>query len=111
MLRADFSKTPGLAGNLPSVVPKEGIHRQAEALVAQMVKNLPGHAGDPGSIPVSGRSLGEGNGYPLQYSGLENSMDRRAWRATIYGVAKWSLWGKQGEKGETLLALVSSDPD
>ena len=88
MLRADFSKTPGLAGNLPSVVPKEGIHRQAEALVAQMVKNLPGHAGDPGSIPVSGRSLGEGNGYPLQYSGLENFMDRGAWWATVHGITK-----------------------
>ena len=36
-------------------------------------------AGDPGSIPGSGRSPGEGNGYPLQYSSLENSVDRRAW--------------------------------
>jgi len=35
--------------------------------------------GDPGSIPVSGRSPGEGNGNPLQYSCLENSMDREAW--------------------------------
>ena len=38
-------------------------------------------AGDPGSILGSGRSPGEGNGYPLQYSYLENSMDREAWRA------------------------------
>ena len=37
------------------------------------------NAGNPGSIPVSGRSLGEGNGNPLQYSCLENSMDRGAW--------------------------------
>ena len=37
------------------------------------------NAGDPGSIPGSGRSPGEGNGYPLQYSCLENSMDRGAW--------------------------------
>ena len=37
---------------------------------------------DLGSIPALGRSLGEGNGYPLQYSCLENSMDRGAWRAT-----------------------------
>ena len=43
--------------------------------VAQTVKNLPANAGDPGSIPGPGRSLGEGNGYPLQYSHLENSMD------------------------------------
>ena len=46
------------------------------------------NAGDPGSIPGSGRSPREGNGYPLQHSGLENSMDRRAWRATVHGVAK-----------------------
>ena len=46
------------------------------------------NAGDLGSIPGSGRSPGEGNGYPLQYSCLENSMDRGAWRATVNGVAK-----------------------
>ena len=46
------------------------------------------NAGDLGSIPGLGRSLGEGNGYPLQYSGLENSKDRGAWQATIHGVAK-----------------------
>ena len=45
-------------------------------------------AGDPGSIPGSGRSPEEGIGYPLQYSCLENSMDRGAWRATVHGVAK-----------------------
>ena len=45
-------------------------------------------AGDPGSIPGSGRSPGEGNGNPLQYSCLENSMDRATWRATVPGVAK-----------------------
>ena len=45
-------------------------------------------AGDPGSISGSGRSLGEGNGSPLQYSCLENPMDRGAWRATIHRVAK-----------------------
>ena len=41
-----------------------------------MVKNLPANAGDPGLIPGSGRPPGEGNGNPLQYSCLENSMDR-----------------------------------
>ena len=46
------------------------------------------NAGDPGSIPGLGRSPGEGNGYPLQYSALENSMDRGAWQATGQGVAK-----------------------
>ena len=43
---------------------------------------------DLGSICGLGRSPGEGNGYPLQYSGLENSMDRGAWQATVHGVSK-----------------------
>ena len=46
------------------------------------------NAGDPGSIPGSGRSPGEGNGHPLRYSCLENSMDRGAWLAAAHGVAK-----------------------
>ena len=46
------------------------------------------NAGDPGSIPQSGTSPGEGNGNPLQYSCLENPMDRGAWRATVHGVTK-----------------------
>ena len=46
------------------------------------------NAGDPGSIPGSGRSPGEGNGYPLQYSYLENPMDRGAWQATVHGVTE-----------------------
>ena len=46
------------------------------------------NAGDLGSIPGSGRSPGEGNGNPLQYSCLENPMDRRAWWATVHGVTK-----------------------
>ena len=45
-------------------------------------------AGDPGSVPGSGRSPGEGNGNPLQYSILENSMDRGAWWTTVHGVTK-----------------------
>ena len=44
-----------------------------------MVKNLPANAGDPGSIPGLGRSLGEGHGNPFQYSCLGNPMDREAW--------------------------------
>ena len=59
--------------------------------MAQRVKNPPaneGAAGDPVSIPGSGRSLGGGHGSPLQYSCLENPMDRGAWRATVHGVAK-----------------------
>ena len=50
------------------------------------------NAGDLGSIPGSGRSPGEGKGYPLQYSYLENSMDRGAWWATVDGVAKSRTW-------------------
>ena len=46
------------------------------------------NAGDPGSIPMLGRSPGEGNGNPLQYSCLENPMDNGAWWATVHGVAK-----------------------
>ena len=50
------------------------------------------NAGDLGSIPGLGRSPGEGNGYPLQYSDLENSMDRGAWQAIVHGVAKSQTW-------------------
>ena len=46
------------------------------------------NAGDPGSIPGLGRSPGEGNGNPRQYSCLENPMDRGAWQGTVHGVAK-----------------------
>ena len=53
-----------------------------------MVKNLPANAGDTGSIPGLGRSPGEGNGNPLQYSCLGNPIDRGAWQATIHGVTK-----------------------
>ena len=56
-----------------------------------VVKNPPASAGDTrdvGSIPGLGRSPGEGNGNPLQYSFLENSMDRGTWWATINGVAE-----------------------
>ena len=50
------------------------------------------NAGDAGSIPGLGRSPGEGNGNPLQYSCLENPIDRGAWRATVHGVAKSRTW-------------------
>ena len=58
-----------------------------------MVKNPPANAGDirdTGSIPGSGRSLGEGNGNPLQYSCLGNSVDRGAWWVTVHGVTNES---------------------
>ena len=62
------------------------------------------NSGDSGSIPGSGRSPGEGNGYPLQYSCLKKSMDRGAWWAAVHGFAKsgmtewltlslsWEMW-------------------
>ena len=56
-----------------------------------MVNNLPANSGDTrdmGSIPVSERSPGVRNGNPIQYSCLENSMDRGAWRATVHGAAE-----------------------
>ena len=59
--------------------------------MAQQVKNLSGNAGDTGdadSISGSGRSPGEGNGNPLQYSCRENPTDRAAWRATSMGFTK-----------------------
>ena len=53
-----------------------------------MVKNPPANAGDLGSIPGLGRSPGVGNGNPLQYTCLENPMDRRDWRVTVHGIAE-----------------------
>ena len=58
------------------------------SLVAHMVKDQPANTGDRGSIPGSGRSTGEENGNPLQYSFLENPTERGAWQATVHGVAK-----------------------
>ena len=60
-----------------------------------VVKNLPANAGDLCSIPGFGRSSGEGNGNPLQHSCLENSMNRRAWWATIHRVIKSRIQVKQ----------------
>ena len=57
-------------------------------LVAQTVKNPLTKAGDSGSIPGLGRFPGEGNGFPFQYSCLENPTDRGAWWDTVHGVAK-----------------------
>ena len=64
------------------------ISKTRASFVAQTVKNSACSAGDPGSIPDSGRSPGEGNGNPLLYPCLENPMDRGAWRATVHGIAE-----------------------
>ena len=57
-----------------------------------MVKNLPTNEGDTSSISGSGRSLGAGNGNPLQYSCLGNPMDRGDWQAMVHGVIKSQTW-------------------
>ena len=68
--------------------------KEKEVAVSQtalVVKNPPANTGDirdSGSIPGSGRSPGGGHGNPLQYSGLENPMDRGGWWATVHGVTE-----------------------
>ena len=57
-----------------------------------VLKNPPANAGDVGSIPGSGRSPGRGHGKPLQYSGLQNPMDRRAWQLQSIGSPKSQTW-------------------
>ena len=72
-------------------------YRVRASQVALVVKNLSANTGDlrdTGSIPGLGRSPGEGNGNPLQYSCLENPMDRGAWWATVHGVTKSWTWLK-----------------
>ena len=71
------------------------------------------NAGDPGSIPGLGKSPGEGNGNPLQYSCLENPMDRRAWQATAHGVAKSQAqmrdWNPGSEGGKQKIESREGD--
>ena len=93
-----FWRIPGTEE--PSGLPSMRLHRvghnwsdlaaasAAAAAGGSMVKNPPANAGDVGLISGSGRTAGEGNGSPLQYSCLENSMDREAWQATVYRVTK-----------------------
>ena len=63
-----------------------------------VAKNPPANAGNAGLIPGSGRPPGEGNGYPRQYSCLENSMDREAWWVTVHEVAKSGTWLSVGAR-------------
>ena len=63
-------------------MPKSGLSRWLSG------KDSIYQAGAAGSVPGWGRSPGGENGYPLQYSSLENSMDKGAWQATVHGVAK-----------------------
>jgi len=97
------------------------IQQTSEQNGGSVVKNLPCSAGDAGamgSIPGLERSPGEGNGNPLQYSCLENLMDRGAWRTTVHGVAKsWTqlsdyttttMEPKYSEKGKGKKILENS---
>ena len=72
------------AGSLDLHFYHQFISKTWVSQVSQMVKN----AGDRGSVPGLGRSPGEENGNPLQYSCLENSMDKGVWWATVHGVKK-----------------------
>ena len=92
----------GLPFPSPGYIPDLGIKPKSPALeihiycltqhgasqVALVIKNPPANAGDAGLIPGSGRCPGRGNGTSLQYSCLENAMDREAWWATVHGIAK-----------------------
>ena len=79
------SRTVPLGSSFPGL-PQ--LQRSRNVSVAQTVKNLPASAGDLGLIPGWGRSPEEGHGNPLQYSCLENFMDRGACQATVRGVTK-----------------------
>ena len=72
-----------------------------------VVENLPANARDTGLIPGPGKSPGEGNGNPLQYSCLENPMDRGTWWAIVHGFSKESDMTEQ-LKQQNLLVLLST---
>ena len=97
-----------LWGSLPLPLPTPlGHHRELSSALcssflsailhmasqmAPVVKNFPAKAGDTSLISGLGRSPGVGNGNPLQYSCMGNSLDRGAWWATVYGVTKKQIW-------------------
>ena len=68
------------------------LHLQTSFPGGSVVKNPPANAGDADSIPGLGRSPGGGHGNPLQYSCLENPMDRGTWQAAVHGVSKSWTW-------------------
>ena len=86
MLLLKRQRAPGR--NEAERVPKSAIEALQHFPGGSVVKNLPAKAGDLGWISGLGWSPGEGNGYPLQCSCLENPMDREAWWATVHGVRK-----------------------
>ena len=71
-----------------------------------IIKNLSANAGDirgVGSVPRLGRSPGEGNSNPLQYSCLENAMDREVWRTTVHGVTQGQTRLKRLSRGTKMV--------
>ena len=92
-LRGDSRRLWGAGITEGPLVGKAELSRVTPALGfpgGSLVKNLPANAGVAGSIPASRRSLGEGNGNPLQYFCLGNPMDRGAWWAAVYGIVRVS---------------------
>ena len=92
------SPNPGEQANIPRVwqmqpSSRTGIRKKGGALLLVVPSDSVGkesacNAGDLGLIPGSGRSSGKGNGNPLWYSCLENSMDRGGWQAMVHGITK-----------------------
>ena len=74
-----------------------------------VVKNLSTNSGDAVSIPGLGKSLGEGNGNPLQYSCLGNPMDRGAWRATVHGFVKELDTTEQLNNNSIIKTIIPSE--
>ena len=91
------------------------LRRVRASQVALVVKNLPANAGDArdsDSIPWLGRSLGGENGNPLQYSSLENPMDRGAWWATVCRIAKsWTQLRQLSMHLEELYLYIAMNGD
>ena len=91
---SSLTKQPNVSGFLlfmniqERAFPSLCLRRQPCFPGGSEVKALAWNVGDPGLIPGTGRSLGEGTGNPLQYSCLENPIDGGAWQATVHGVAK-----------------------
>ena len=93
----EFRRLQLFPGHVFDLQAPSSVGRGKEAILFAKVWGFPGgsdgkesacHAGNPGSIPGLGRSPGEGNGYPLRHSCLENPMDRGVWQATVHRVAK-----------------------
>ena len=80
---------------------KNSLRARKGFLGGSAVKNPPAHAGNMGSVPGLGKSPGEGNGYPLQYSCLEISWTRGAWWATVTAVA--NSWTRLSDQTATTL--------